>query len=443
MGGVAYRSAWSALNAVQTRLEQALSADQSASDILAARQALEAAWSAVKIAEREVAWNSLAFREGAYAAAQDSVRSARQNLKDAQETLADLDPIPTAEELVAAELAVVSAQAKLDRLLHPTVADLSDAESALVSAQAKLDQLRNPSVADIAAAQATVETARANLQNAQNSGDKIVNPSEADLAAARTAVLQAQSQLEKTRIPYDDTDIAAQQALIEQATQQLGLIENRYTRSDIATATAGVAQAEAALELTRIQLKKATLVAPFDALVAKKHLSKGGLVTAQTPMFSLVSKDVRVVFNVEEGSIGRLKTGLPVTFTAASLGEKTLSGKITNISPVADPASRTFKVRVAPEEEQEVVKAGMFVNVAVAVEKRKDVLLVPRAAIVQQGNESFVFIVQEGQALQRKVVVGLSNDRLSEIISGLDEGQQVVTQGNKSLRSKDQVKVTS
>ena len=418
--------AYTGVNLAKGKLDQDRSLGASADVISADEEALLLAYRKLKLVEEDAGTFSAGVTVEAILAAQAAVDSARAALDSAQKNREKVLDGPTEADLQAAQAAVDKANSSLD------------------TAQISFQKLQNPTAADLAVAQAAVENAHSARQAAQARLELLQEGATEDLLdAAKAAVAAAQQNLTLIKAPFTETDIAAQQSVIEQAAQQLWLTQNKYTRPDIATATAGVAQAEAALEVVKIQLKKATLVAPFDAIVAKKYVSTGALASAQTPVFSLVSKDVRVVFNVEEGSIGRLKSGLSVTFTAASLGEKAISGKITSISPVADAASRTFKVRVTPEGEPAVVKAGMFVNVAVAVEQRRNVLLVPRSAIVQQGNDSFVFVVQDGQAFQRKVAVGLSNDRVSEITSGLDEGQQVVTQGNKSLRSEDQIKVTS
>ncbi|MBI2885596.1 MAG: efflux RND transporter periplasmic adaptor subunit [Chloroflexi bacterium] len=401
--------------------------------------ALNIAYRKLQLAEEEantfqagVSTEQLLAAQSAADAAQSSVASAqaRLDLLLAGPTVTDLQAAQSAVDIARSNL--VSSQIRLDRLRSPTAADMATAEAAVaaaeslqVAAQNRLTTLKNPTLPDLRSAEAAVETARGALQTA--------------LAGAAGA----ESALVKARTPFTETDLAAQQAQVEQAVQQLALLQTKYTRADIAAASAAVAQVEAALELSKIQLSRATLVAPFDAVVAKKSLSRGARVSAQSPVFSLVSREVRVVFNVEEGSIGRIRAGLPVAITTSAFGERAFQGQITSVAPSADAASRSFRVKVTPGQGAEGMRAGMSANVSVVIEQRERVVLVPREALVQQGAKTYVFVVQDDQADRREVELGLSNDRFAQIRSGLDEGAQVVVQGNRALRPQDRVNVIS
>lgn len=374
------------------------------------------------------------------AADEDALILAYRRLQVAEEEAGTFKAGVSAEQLIASQAAldsarasVDSAQAKLDLLMAgPTSADFATAQSAVDNARAnletsriKLDRLKNPVPADIAAAQAVVESGEAAIQTA--------------LASVATA----ESNFAKAKMPSSETDIGTQRALLDQAEQQFSLVQSKFTSPDVAAATAGVAQVQAALDLARLQLSKATLTAPFAAIVSKKHFSKGAFVSTQSAVFSLVSKDLRVVFNVEESTIGRLKTGLPVTLTTSAPGDRPFQGQIKSIAPSADPTSRSFKIEasLAPSAQQNIVRSGMSVNASVAVAQQLGVLLVPKDAVIQQGNKNFVFVVKDGVAERVEVEIGLSDDRVSEVRSGLDVDQQVVVQGNKSLRAQDRVSI--
>lgn len=356
-------------------------------------------------------------------AAADAARSARDSAKQSYD---DVVAGPKESERESAQALVDSAKAQWEL------------------AKIALRQLQNPTAATIAAAEATVENARASYSAAQAKWEQIKdNPMDSSLAAAQAAVAAAEQTLVLTKAPFTNQEIASQQALIDQADQQLSLVANKYTRADIASATAAVALAEASLITANVQLKNATITAPFDGVVARKYVSKGALVSAQSPVFSLVSRGVQVVFNVEEASIGRLHVGQNASLIASALGEQAFQGKVLTIAPVADPASRTFRVTAIPIIADSPLKGGMFVNVSVATETRARALIVPRAAIIQQGADSFVYIVENKRASLRKIAVGLTNEGFAEITSGLDAGQKVVIQGNRSLRQDDEVQVLS
>ncbi len=365
----------------------------------------------------------------------------------------------SAEQLIAAQTAADAARSARDSarqgyddvVAGPKESERESAQASVDSATSQwelakiaLRQLQNPTEATIAAAEATVENARASYSAAQAKWEQIKdNPMDSSLTAAQAAVAAAEQTLVLTKAPFTNQEIASQQALIDQADQQLSLVANKYTRADIASATAAVALAEASLTTANVHLKNATITAPFDGVVARKYVSKGALVSAQSPVFSLVSREVQVVFNVEEASIGRLQVGQNVSLITSALGEQAFQGKVLTIAPVADPASRTFRVTAIPIIAGSPLKGGMFTNVSVATETRARALIVPRSAIIQQGADSFVYIVENKRASLRKVAVGLTNEGFVEITSGLDAGQQVVIQGNRSLRQDDEVQVLS
>ncbi len=359
----------------------------------------------------------------------------------------------TTEKLTATIAAVASARAKLESerarlkqiLDGPTEADMQAAAAAVdnaranvQAAQTRVARLKSPTQADLATAQAAVATAQASLSSSQAKLDQLkAGATAAELEAARAAVAGAEATLARTKTPNTDTDIGAQAASVSQAQQQYLLTQSRYTQPDINSAAAAVAQAQAALDLTRIQLSRGSLYAPFDAVVARKYLSKGAQVSAQTPVINLVSKNVQVVFNVEEAAIGRLKENQQVTFQVTAFGTRNFRGRISSIAPTADSASRTFRLKVAPDANQDGLRAGMFANVTVAVESRNNVLLAPQEAVVQRGAESFVYVVKGDQSEQRKVELGLRNDKSAEVRSGVEEGEQVVTRGNRTLQPDD------
>lgn len=347
--------------------------------------------------------------------------------------------------LDSAIASVASAQAKLDVLVAgPTTVDLQTAQASvdsakatLSAAQTRLDRLKSPTLADISAAQATVEASKTQQLTAQKTLNELLNPTEITLRTAESTKAAADAAYARAM-----SDIEVQQAAVAQAQQSYGLTVDKYTTADVSSATAAVALAEASADLSRIQLSKATLVAPFDAIVAKKGVSVGATVSTQTAVFTIVSQSLQVVFNGAEGSLAQIKTGQPVSLTVAAFGDgKPFRATITSISPVADPTSRTFRIKAIPAADQEGLKAGMFANVVVTTQAQSNTLLVPQEALVQKGQDTVVFIVKDDKAEQRKIQPGLRNDKFVQVRSGVEEDEQVVIQGNRTLRDQDNVAI--
>ena len=384
-------------------------------------------------------------------AAEDAVQHAYRKVLLAEDDLNSFDAGVSTEEIQAARAANASARAGLDsaqanlkKLIDgPTEAEIEAAKAAaeaaeanLTTAQVHLARLKDPRAADIHTAQAAIDTAKSQHAIAQQQLDNLMHPSAAERTAAEAARDAAASAVARA-----EAELQAQQAAIAQASQQLSLTTNKFTDADIAGAAAAVAQAVAAVDLTRIHLENATLTAPFDAVISKKHLSAGAMVAPQTPLYTLISQDKEVVFNTEEGALGLLSVGLPVTLTVATFPDRRFDATITTIAPVADPASRTFQIKAVPAAGQEGLRAGMFANVLVATDSREDTLLLPFSALIQRGEETYVFVINNGQAEERKVEVGLRNYSHIQIISGVAEGDQVAVQGNQTLRAGDRVAI--
>jgi HlyD family secretion protein len=220
-------------------------------------------------------------------AAESAVRSANATLQRAQSTLQNLqvgggtNDIATAQSnVLASQAQLSSAQAKLGQLLTPSPSDLAAAQSAYdqavnnyQSAQAKLDALRNPRPDDVTAAQAAIEAARIGVTSAQAKLDDLrAQPKPADLAAAQSAVDGAratlggaQAKLAQLLSPTAD-DVAVAEAAVRQAEQQLQLKATPNTEYDLQQQRQLVAQAQAQLETKRRPASDADVEAQRQAV---------------------------------------------------------------------------------------------------------------------------------------------------------------------------------
>jgi RND family efflux transporter MFP subunit len=119
-------------------------------------------------------------------------------------------------------------------------------------------------------------------------------------------------------------------------------------------------------------------------------------------------------------------------------GEK-FEGRVGRLAPVLDPATRTAQMEVEIPNPQYRLKPGMYARVALLVARRDNALVVPRNAVLDVEGRRGVFIANGNRAKFQVVEVGLQDDQRAEIVSGLREGQQVVTTGAASLREGDPI----
>ena len=111
------------------------------------------------------------------------------------------------------------------------------------------------------------------------------------------------------------------------------------------------------------------------------------------------------------------------------------------LSPTLDPNRRTFRAEVAVDNETGLLRPGMFVEVAVLVEQRRDVNVVPRQAVASRGGRNVVFLLDGQRVSRREVRLGLGDDAKVEIASGLAAGDRVVVRGLETLTDGARVRV--
>ncbi|HIA7952712.1 efflux RND transporter periplasmic adaptor subunit [Legionella pneumophila] len=174
--------------------------------------------------------------------------------------------------------------------------------------------------------------------------------------------------------------------------------------------------------------------APIAGIIDARNINLGQAVEPNTVLFHISNRDKLIVIaQVYEEDLDKIKVGQEVTIHALSYAKRTFPGQVTLIEPNLDPLTRTVNVRITLDNEDRLLKPGMFVRANVILARNEAALAVPNAAVLQADNESFVF-VQNKDTYDRVVVkVGAVDDDYSEITDGLVPGDLVVTQGQREL----------
>jgi RND family efflux transporter MFP subunit len=191
-----------------------------------------------------------------------------------------------------------------------------------------------------------------------------------------------------------------------------------------------VDQAAASLEAARVNQAESVIRAPFNGVVAQRLISAGATVGTNTPIVSMVSKETEIVLQVEEARIGQVERNQPAQITVAAYPGEIFPGTVASISPTADARSRTFAVRVYPNDPQGRLRDGMFAQVGLQTPARQ-ATLVPVQAIVNRSGRNIVFVVgADNRIQQREVTVGINDGRNVEILPGAN-GQTGVQVGEE------------
>jgi HlyD family secretion protein len=208
-------------------------------------------------------------------------------------------------------------------------------------------------------------------------------------------------------------------------------------------AQTGIKQAEAAVEMAQLQMKEATVVAPFDGVVAELYVTQGTMVGPTAPVALFVSKDVEVLVNVEEARIGQISLNQNAALRVAAYPGQDFPAVVTSIAPVASKDTHTFPIKITPSDEKGLLRSGMYADVAVLAQEKKGALLVPRAAVTMVGDKETIYVLKGDVVEQRAVTIGLSDNDHVEILSGAAQGDKVVVAGQSNLTDGAKVEVVS
>ncbi len=295
----------------------------------------------------------------------------------------------------------------------------------------------------VAAQRAQLASTQANVANyvAALEEDK-VNAAAPDLPMYKVTLDRNIAMVKEGLVPQQSLDNANRDYLaalnkMETAKAQIG-VDNAKLRQ----AKAQVAQSEASLKQLEEQLSYTTIVAPMDGVVLSRDVEIGDavssiLVLGSTATLVMTVGDTTQVYvkgKVDEADIAHVYLGQPARIKVESFRDRYFQGKVTKISPMGVEKDNvtTFEVRVSINNPGGELKAQMTANAEILLDEHKNVLTVPENAVIydEQKNASVEVPDPKQKDGTRKVAVkvGLSNGSLTEVLSGLNEGQQVVLQ---------------
>ena len=199
---------------------------------------------------------------------------------------------------------------------------------------------------------------------------------------------------------------------------------------------------QAQAQIIRTQLAKTLIKAPFDGTIGLRNVSVGEYLSTTTIIANLVNTNpVKITFSVPEKYASSMKVNTPVQFTFAG-STKTYTATIYAIEPEIDALTRTMQLRAKASNLDGVLLAGSFANIQLPLTVIKNALLVPTEAVIPIQDGKKVFIVKNGKAKEAVVETSSRTDKDVLILSGLQEGDTVLTTGVMSMKPGTAVKVT-
>lgn len=199
--------------------------------------------------------------------------------------------------------------------------------------------------------------------------------------------------------------------------------------------------ARASNRLARLELSYTTVKAPISGVIAERSIKPGNLVQINTPIMRIVDiSRLEATLNAPEREIETLKTGQAVQLMVDALPGKAFEGRIDRVSPVVDSGSGTFRVVCAFEGGGQL-QPGMFARIRINYDQRANALVIPRNALLEDGNDASAYTVRDNKATRVALKLGNIDGEWVEVLSGLEQGESVVVAGKSALREGSVVQV--
>ncbi len=261
---------------------------------------------------------------------------------------------------------------------------------------------------------------------------------EARVAQARGNLDAARAQLEIASKTRDNNRVLVEKGFISR-----NAFDN--AASQYAAAEANVAAARGAMNIVQKSLNDTVIRTPISGLVAARYVQPGEKVSPDNKLLDIVNlQKMELEAAVPTSDIAQIVIGQPVSLHIEGLPES-FEGKVVRINPPTQTGSRSVLVYVQVANPKNVLRVGMFAEAQLVLRAKQGVLALPQSAVRKDSQGAFVYTIANGQLSKTAVMVGIDGrsgeDYLTEIVSGLDFGAQVVRTDMGNLQTGTRVRV--
>ena len=259
----------------------------------------------------------------------------------------------------------------------------------------------------------------------------------AQVEAAKSSLESAQSNKVLVDIKRSGLEAAKAQSDSAQASfQEASVAKDASTwEKDLAKVEAAVQRAEAALKMAQQRLSDCTIKAPMSGIISQRFLDKGDAASPNRPFVTIVDMDVvKITAKIPARDIAEINTGAEAVVKPDAYPGEIFTGTVENVSPIIDRATQTCDIEVEAANPDYKLKPGMFTRVELTTLEHKNVPVIPADAIFKEGEDTFVYVVNDGKALKKPVITGISDGIRTEILAGLKSDQVLIVAGHTNLQ---------
>jgi membrane fusion protein (multidrug efflux system) len=253
---------------------------------------------------------------------------------------------------------------------------------------------------------------------------------------------QALARLDGERLRLE---MLAARANLDQARSELARHQDLHARGLISASAFDTLQfdleaLQATYELRKLEYDYATIRAPIAGYVAAREIKPGQYLAANDVAFRITdTRELLAHLQIPQAQLAKFAAGHTVTIKVASMPAATFDAKIARISPTIDTRNGTFRATATIDNSHGKLAPGMFGRFTIAYEKHADALVLPTRALIDEDDESAVYVVNDGEVLRRVVETGVEAGGKVEILAGLSEQDVVVVIGHSGLRDGSRV----
>jgi len=215
------------------------------------------------------------------------------------------------------------------------------------------------------------------------------------------------------------------------------------TQKELKTAGINYENARTTVVTSRLQLKKTRITAPIDGVIVDlPYHTQGTQIESGVTIVKIM--DYRTMYmdvQLPEKYISEIKPGQIVKMTNYTIPDDTIVGNITQLSPAINADTRTFKGIVSINNQDLLLRPGMFVKADIITNHKDSAIVIPKNIILSRQRGKTVFIVDRGVAAERIIETGLENITEVEVIRGLEKNERIVTSGFETLSNRSKVKI--
>jgi len=225
-------------------------------------------------------------------------------------------------------------------------------------------------------------------------------------------------------------ELAAAERSLAEKKQRLADLESGASELDIKSKELSVQQRQNSLVNAQQNYADHFIRAPFEGTIASVNIAKGDSAGSGSSIATLITDQRVAEITLNEIDAAKIKAGQKATLEFDAVAGLSITGDVVEVDTIGtiNQGIVSYDVKIAFDVQDEGVKPGMSVSVNIITESKANVLLAPVSAVKTMGNGNYVEVLVNGQPQRKTVIIGLSNDTMIEIIEGLAEGDEIITQ---------------